>query len=156
MLDLLDKGKRIINIDESWLNESNFVHRAWCRKDGSSNFTIKPLGLRISVIAAIDTEGKVWYALTQVNTVSSVIEMFLHRLVKLLDQQEPGWSESTVIMMDNASYHASKATKTAFEQLGLTVIYSAPYSYTSAPVETLFALLKHGDINPRLLPSNMR
>ena len=29
MLPLLKEGKRILNIDESWLNESNFTRQIW-------------------------------------------------------------------------------------------------------------------------------
>ena len=29
MLDLLSDGKRIINIDESWLNETSFIRKTW-------------------------------------------------------------------------------------------------------------------------------
>ena len=34
MLKLLDKGKRIVNLDETWLNETNFARRVWAPKDG--------------------------------------------------------------------------------------------------------------------------
>jgi len=30
MLDLLRKGTRCINVDESWLNEPNFTRKMWC------------------------------------------------------------------------------------------------------------------------------
>ena len=33
-------------------------------------------------------------------------------------------------------------------QLGLQVIYSGPYSYSAAPVETLFSGIKLGQLNP--------
>ena len=32
--------------------------------------------------------------------------------------------------------------------LGFRVIISAPYSYSTAPVELAFAFLKKGDLNP--------
>ena len=31
MLSLLGSGKRIINVDETWLAETNFQRKAWCR-----------------------------------------------------------------------------------------------------------------------------
>ena len=36
MIELLQSGKRIINIDETWLNDTNFVRKKW-RKRGTSN-----------------------------------------------------------------------------------------------------------------------
>ena len=31
MLSVLDSGKRVINVDETWLSESNYIRKAWCR-----------------------------------------------------------------------------------------------------------------------------
>ena len=30
MLELLQEGKRVLNIDQSWLNETNFTRQIWC------------------------------------------------------------------------------------------------------------------------------
>ena len=30
MLELLNDGKRILNVDESWLNDTNFTRKIWC------------------------------------------------------------------------------------------------------------------------------
>ena len=30
MLDLLLSGKKIINVDQSWVNETNFTNMMWC------------------------------------------------------------------------------------------------------------------------------
>ena len=35
-------------------------------------------------------------------------------------------------------------------------MYSAPYSYDAAPIETLFAHLKLGDLNPTREPTGKR
>jgi len=37
--------------------------------------------------------------------------------------------------------------------LGMEVIYSGPYSYTTAPCELLFAHFKRGELNPGKLPT---
>ena len=34
MLELLSEGKRIINIDETWLNETSFIHKTWGHMQG--------------------------------------------------------------------------------------------------------------------------
>ena len=36
------------------------------------------------------------------------------------------------------------------------VIYTGPYSYSSAPIELLFAGLKLGELNPERLPTGKR
>jgi len=65
------------------------------------------------MVAAIDTEGSVWYSLTQVNTNSSIISLFLLHLSKRLDREMPGWQEDTVFLWDNAKYHTSSKTREA-------------------------------------------
>ena len=64
MLELIDQGKILINIDESWLNETDFRRMKW-REYGSSN-TVPgwPLAPRITVIAALDSLGNVYLTLT--------------------------------------------------------------------------------------------
>ena len=40
--------------------------------------------------------------------------------------------------------------------MGFKVIISAPYSYSTAPIELAFAYLKQGDLNPRSLKTGKR
>ena len=63
------------------------------------------------MIAAIDTEGNIWFTLSQANTESNMIALFLHSLTKVLDKESPGWQEDTIFMWDNATYHQSEGTK---------------------------------------------
>jgi hypothetical protein len=64
MIYALDDGQRIINIDETWLSETDFRRRKW-RKRGTTNSVIeKTMNSRISMIAAIDTEGEIYISLT--------------------------------------------------------------------------------------------
>ena len=35
-------------------------------------------------------------------------------------------------------------------------MYSAPYSYATAPIESVFAALKLGDLNPERLPTGKK
>ena len=39
MLPLLQSGRRIINVDESWLNQTIFVRRVWVPTDGTGSIT---------------------------------------------------------------------------------------------------------------------
>ena len=82
MIPLLMEGTRILNIDESWLNEVNFVRKMWCPGSTSATITNKAVSHRISLIAALDSEGNVYYSLTQANTDQNVMLAFLYHLVK--------------------------------------------------------------------------
>ena len=84
MLPLLDSGcflspptHYVINIDESWLNNTRFVRRIWAPTDSPATVTDKQVAPRISLIVALDTEGRIWYSLTQVVTGSDVMTLFL-------------------------------------------------------------------------------
>ena len=56
-------GKRIINIDESTLDQTNFVRRGWGRR-GRKLFTQKSARLaRFNIIAAASSDGAVWFSI---------------------------------------------------------------------------------------------
>ena len=78
MLQLMEHGKRIINIDETWLNETSFVRKVWAKKGGEGNLQLHTVTPRLSLIAALDTEGKVWFSLAHANSNSDMIAVFLH------------------------------------------------------------------------------
>ena len=52
---------------------------------------------RITMIAAVDTFGKVYYALLQANSNDSTIRLFLYRLVEILDTERENWRDDTVL-----------------------------------------------------------
>ena len=156
MLGELEQGRRVINVDESWLNESSFYRKIWASKSQPATYSLRNVSPRISLIAAIDNEGNAWYALNQSNTDSSVMLLFLRSLADCLDYESPGWRDDTVFLLDGARYHTSVETRSHIQVLDLKVLYSAPYSYSSASIEHLFAGLKIGELNPRKLPTGKR
>ena len=156
ILPLLEQGKRIINVDESWLNETSFVRKMWQPKSQACSVTAPIVSPRLSVIAAIDTEGRVWFALTQANTDSEVLLIFFQSLIEKLDLDTPDWREHTVFLLDGARYHTSAETLAYFEQMRLQVTFTAPYSYDSSPIERLFAGLKLGELNKEREPTGKR
>ena len=87
----MEQGKRVINIDETWLNETSFVRMVWAKKGGEANLRLNAVTPRLSLIAALDTDGKVWFCLGHATTSSDVMAVFLQHLVKALDSDSPGW-----------------------------------------------------------------
>ena len=55
----------------------------------------------------------------------------------------------TLALMDGAKYQSCPATEAHLKALGFTVCISAPYSYTTAPIELAFGFIKSVDLNPR-------
>ena len=68
MLDLLDKKKRVISLDETWLNETNFTRRAWFPRDSPGTLPLQPVSPSLSMIAALDTDGRVYFSLSHAKT----------------------------------------------------------------------------------------
>ena len=81
---------------------------------------------------------------------------FLQHLTKQLDKEAAGWQENTTFLLDNATWHNSEEIKEQFAKMRLNITYSAPYCYSSAPVEMVFAALKFGDLNPDRLPTGKK
>ena len=78
-------------MDESWLNGTRFIRRIWVPTNAPGTFTDKQVNPRISLLTALDTEGKIWFSLTQANTDADVMVTFLRHLVRRLDLESPGW-----------------------------------------------------------------
>ena len=148
MLDLLRNRKRILNIDETWINDTNYTRMMWCPPQTPATMTTRPISYRISMIAALDTEGCIYYSLTQANTDSDVMMIFLQYLVNQLDLDRPSWRDETILLLDGAKYHTGSQVREYMRKLDLQIIWSGPYSYSTAPIETVFATLKFGELNP--------
>ena len=111
---------------------------------------------RLSLIAALDTEGRVYFSLTQANTDQNVMLVFLRHLILTLDEERPNWREDTIILLDGARYHTGEDIREFLHKLQLPVIWSAPYSYATAPIELIFGGLKLGEHNPDRLPTGKK
>ena len=146
-LQVLQDGYRLINIDETWLNQLEFNRAKWCQKGETNSLPTKSMTPRISMIAAVSSNGELYCALTQVNTDSDVVMQFMGRLANQLAREDAGYRQKTVILMDNAAYHKSKETRAYFDKLGIKLMLSGPYSYSGAPCELFFAYFKQGYLN---------
>ena len=80
LIDELNKGTRVINIDESWLPHLNFRRRSWRKRGEANTIGKKQISYKVNVISAVDTEGNVYLSLTQFNTDSNVMMTFMSRL----------------------------------------------------------------------------
>ena len=148
MLSLLNEGKRLVNIDESWINETNFTRKIWCPADAAATITQRAVTPRLTLIAALDTEGRLYFSLTHANTDSDVLLVFLKHLMRQLDNEDAEWASKTVFLLDGARYHTSEEMREYLKKLQVQVIFSGPYSYAAAPIEMVFGVLKRGELNP--------
>jgi chlorite dismutase len=107
MLALLEQGKRIINIDETWLPHLDFRNMKWRVPGEHNTVSTKVLSHRVNMIAAIDTDGRLYLSLTQFNTDGDVMLMFMSRLANVLSEENKDWRDDTYWLLDNAAYHRS-------------------------------------------------
>ena len=92
MLDnLRGKYTTVINVDETWLGMTDFRRMKWQEKGCTNSVPMKQMVTRISMIVGLDTHGSVFLTLVQANSNSKVMEIYLHQLVKTLDEERPGW-----------------------------------------------------------------
>ena len=129
MFELLERRSRIINIDETWLPHLDFRNKKWRQRGERNTISTKTLSHRVNMIAAVDTGGRLYLSLTQFNTDSNVMLMFLSRLATVLTQEDPNWREDTYWLLDNAPYHRSKEVRDCLKDLGVKIILSGQYSY---------------------------
>ena len=148
MFELLQQGKRIINIDETWLPHTDFRNKKWRSRGEPNTNAIKSLSPKVNMIAAVDTDGRVYLSLTQQNTSSDIILMFMSRLANVLSQEDKDWRNETYWLLDNAAYHKSKEVRECLLKLGVKVILSGQYAYAAAPCELFFSYYKQEDQNP--------
>ena len=81
---------------------------------------------------------------------------FFENLIQLLNRETPDWQENSVILLDNATWNKGEQIIRALEHHGVRVMFSSPYSYSTAPIELLYSALKLGDLNPERKPSGKK
>jgi len=57
----------------------------WTPNNSPCTITDKPVNPRLALIAALDSDGRVFFSLTHANTDSNIIVLFLKQLVDKLD-----------------------------------------------------------------------
>ena len=80
MLQIYSQGKHIVNIDETWIPESDFRRRRWVKRNGNNSMKEGIMSQRVNIIVAVSSQGHVWLSLTQCNTDENIMMMFLTRL----------------------------------------------------------------------------
>ena len=149
---MIQTKRRIINIDESWVDSGDYRRRCWQRKGVSNSLPAKRVSPRITLILALDSEGKIYASLLQANSDTDTMVLFLTELIKTLDYEDRNWRTNSVLVWDNAGYHQAGEVLTLLEQQRAPVLFLGPYSYRMAPAEMVFAALKLQYLNTEEAP----
>lgn len=148
LIDALMAGKRVLNIDEASLSETSFIRKGWGERGKTLRPIKRPLGQSLSLIVAVDNFGASYFAAAHGTIDSRVFSTFLQRLALQLDCEDPDWRNDTLLVLDGAKTHRSEETRRAMAALQLPVMIAGPYGFDGMPAETVFSLLKAGELNP--------
>ena len=80
MVDVLESGTRVVNIDESLVKTTSFFTKTWGKRDHCKYSMGTPISPGVALIAAIDTDGDVFFSVSTANTNTEVIQLFLNEL----------------------------------------------------------------------------
>ena len=105
MIGLLKEGRLILNVDESWISQTNFTRKVWLPANAPATVTQAPVTPRLSLIVALDSEGRIFYSMNQAATDQNVMMIFLIKLVEQLDMTLVDWRDHLALLLDNATYH---------------------------------------------------
>ena len=134
----------------------DFTRRIWAPKHSTHSIPIKQVAPRISMIMALDNFGEVYACLTQVNTDSKVMGLYIKELVNMLDREDKHWRNDTIIIHDGAKYAQSQSTQSTLKTLRVPFMLLSPHSYNVAPIELLFGAIKTKNLNPEEVPTGKR
>ena len=148
MIDQLQTKCRIINVDQTWIGDTNYTRRRWRFRNQVNTVCDKRVNPRISMLMAISTEGRLYCALTQVNTDHDVFCLFISMLAKKLTSEDRNWKGNTLLLCDGARYQTCSESIRHMKAQGFLVCITAPYSYASSPIEYAFAFFKSVNLNP--------
>ena len=84
LLRELQKGKRCLNIDESAIGAMDFRRQKWTVIGKPNSIVQKDVTPRLTIIAAIDNLGGVYFSMVQANVDGEVFTLFLTKLVQKL------------------------------------------------------------------------
>ena len=83
----------------------------WVPHDAAGTVSDKQVQPRLSLLAALDNDGRIWFALTQANTDADVMTTFIRYLVRELERDDPLWAAKSTIVLDNAAWHSNALMK---------------------------------------------
>ena len=133
-----------------WVDESGCDRRDQIRKFGYALRGERPVyhrflhrGQRVSIIAALSTDGMVTYELKKGTVNGEDFLDFVHG--SLIPNMLPfdGENPRSIVVMDNCSIHHTQPVLDAFDQAGIVVLFQPPYSPDMNPVKNVFSYIKY-------------
>ena len=97
MLKLLDEGYTIINVDETFLNVADLRYMKWRKKGETNSMRERSIDPLLKVFAGVSNHGRVYMAVSQVNTDSDTFCLFMQKLIAKLQTEDPNFRNKVVL-----------------------------------------------------------
>ena len=144
------------NIDESAISSSDNSQYCWYDKEERNSLRERTITPRLTMIAALSSDGRIVMSLLQANSNEETFCLFLSHFARTLEAEDKNFRAKTCFQIDNARYHTTSGVIAHLEALGLRFIRSGPYSYNASPIERFFGYFKSRDLNPNGLKTGKR
>ena len=79
----------------------------WRVRGSTNSIPFKRMKNRLSLIVALDNDGKVYLALSEFNTNDDTFCLFMTKLVKVLQAEDPDFRSNTCFIVDGCKAHLS-------------------------------------------------
>lgn len=130
-----NNNKTIISIDEIGFDQRMLPIYGYSIKGTKAiGLTHSTNRKRINVIAAIDSNNKIFYKLIN----GSVNTIEFNNFIKELP-----WTENSTLIMDNVSFHKSKVVLDSAKGKNFELIFIPPYTPDCNPIENVFSVVKN-------------
>lgn len=130
-----NNNKTIISIDEIGFDQRMLPLYGYSIKGTKAIGLTHPTNRkRINVIAAIDSNNKIFYKLIN----GSVNTIEFNNFIKELP-----WTENSILIMDNVSFHKSKVVLDSAKEKNFELIFIPPYTPDCNPIENVFSVVKN-------------
>ena len=130
------------NWDECLFTRKTKINYLWKKLDLNKEWQNVSFIGSLAIILTIFSNGSWFLLTTQCKINSEILCWYMNKLNQwLLKNTYFGYKKVTVLL-DNCSFHKSKATKNNFNLFDATFMYIPSYSSTLAHVELIFDFLK--------------
>ena len=147
VLRLLEEGRTLWFIDESWCPEVDYRRRKWRSRGDSNAVNGRLLSYRVSMIVAVSTDGGSYMSLQMGNTNQDVFMLFLAQLAQRLREEDPDFRSKVVLVVDGCAFHKGQAVRNFVRDNQLPYLLMGPYGYASSVCELYWAALKSTNLN---------
>ena len=114
----------------------------WEPKGGTREIASLRLQDKLSIIAAIFSDGHWVLRMSRCNINSNVFIEFVDELRKFINSKDYYKDKTILLLIDNASYHKTKPVVEKLRWISRLIIFIPPYSPQFNPIELFFAALK--------------